>query len=161
MPSLSTTFTAFADVTRTNSVAGWQNVGNAQASDDVRATTQTVGSSGYTDFLQATGLAGKIPSNAVVTGIVVSIERSDPQGITTDSYVRLVVGGAIVGNDKASSSSWPTTDATATYGGSADLWGLSLTATQVNASNFGVALSAGVGFGGASTNPGTGGSNLS
>ncbi len=39
-----------------------------------------------------------------------------------DNEVRLVKAGTIVGSNKATSSLWPTSLATATYGSSADLW---------------------------------------
>jgi hypothetical protein len=53
--------------------------------------------------------------------------------------VQLIKGGAISGNNKADTvTTYGTSDATITYGGDGDLWGLSLTAADVNASNFGV-----------------------
>jgi hypothetical protein len=67
----------------------------------------------------------------------------------SDSTVKLVVGGTASGNNRQNSDGWstarswhPTTDANDVIGGSGDTWGLSLTAAQINAGNFGVALSA-------------------
>ncbi len=64
-----------------------------------------------------------------------------------DNVVKLVKGGSVVGNNNASASQWPSGDAPATYGGAADLWGTTLSPSDVNASNFGVVLSATVNAG--------------
>jgi hypothetical protein len=63
-------------------------------------------------------------------------------GCTTpwDASVRLVRGGAVAGSDYAHHNNIPMSDAWMYYGGSADLWGLSLTADDVNSSSFGVAV---------------------
>lgn len=54
--------------------------------------------------------------------------------------VKLVKGGTISGNEKATGAV-TTTDAYYTFGGAADLWGVTLTDTDVNASTFGVVVS--------------------
>jgi hypothetical protein len=60
-----------------------------------------------------------------------------------DNSVRLVLGGTIQGDDKASATNWNLdTDTTQTRGGAADKWGLTPTYQQVNASDFGVVISA-------------------
>ena len=60
-----------------------------------------------------------------------------------DSNVVLLKGGAPAGSNYADTGSiWGTTDATIAYGTSADLWGTTWTAAEVNASNFGVRFSA-------------------
>src|SRR5439155_17610125 len=64
-------------------------------------------------------------------------------GTITDKAVRIVKGGTIGATDKSSGSSWPGADTFTGYGGSADLWGASWTASDINNSgNFGAALSA-------------------
>jgi Secretion system C-terminal sorting domain len=60
-----------------------------------------------------------------------------------DSFVRLVKGGVLVGNNYGlTSTGWPTTDAYITYGGPADLWGTTWTVSDINSSNFGAAIAA-------------------
>ncbi|MBN8703604.1 MAG: tail fiber domain-containing protein [Bacteroidetes bacterium] len=60
-----------------------------------------------------------------------------------DNSIKLVkADGTIAGTDKAATSTnWPTADATATYGGSSDLWGISWTEADVKDADFGVAIS--------------------
>lgn len=128
----------------------WSSPGNAAASDDSRATA-TIGS-GLTpsEYLLATNFGFSIPTGATIDGITVTVERSSTQAnrVSTNA-VRIVKGGVIGSTDKADGANWPTSDATLDYGGAADLWGESWTAADINASNFGFAISA------AATAPGT------
>lgn len=58
-----------------------------------------------------------------------------------DAEVRLVVGGVVVGTDQADTvTQWPASDTAKVYGGPTDLWGLTPTSAEVNASTFGVVL---------------------
>ena len=59
-----------------------------------------------------------------------------------DHRVRIIKGGAVGSTDKASGTAWPTSPAYTTYGGASDLWGETWTAEDINASTFGVAISA-------------------
>ncbi|MBK6541575.1 MAG: T9SS type A sorting domain-containing protein [Flavobacteriales bacterium] len=59
-----------------------------------------------------------------------------------DQLVHLLKAGSLVGNNLASGTPWPTSDATATYGGPTELWGQTWYLADINANNFGVALSA-------------------
>jgi hypothetical protein len=139
----------------------WSNPGNITASDDSRATA-TLGSGDVTHYLVATGFGFSIPGGSTIDGIEVSVEKSHTQGGTAnmfsrDNQVRIVKGGTIgTAEDRAQTGvNWPlNTDATVTYGGAADLWGETWAATDINAGNFGVAISAtGVKVGGGQ--PGT------
>ncbi|KKL46711.1 hypothetical protein LCGC14_2342830, partial [marine sediment metagenome] len=60
-------------------------------------------------------------------------------GGVTDDTVRLFVGGSPVGDDKAFDSTF--TSGVRTYGGSSELWGLTPSVAQVNASDFGIGFS--------------------
>ncbi len=59
-----------------------------------------------------------------------------------DNSVKLIVGGTVSGTDQSTGAAISTSGFRLdSYGGSTNLWGLSLTAADVNASNFGVAYS--------------------
>lgn len=118
------------------------NPTNAQLSDDAYVTA--VLALGQTSqYLKATGFNFTIPLDAMITGITVEVERSATAlSALSDSSVRLVQGGVISGDNKAAAGTWPTTDTYQTYGSATDLWGLSLTPADINASNFGVVFSA-------------------
>lgn len=121
----------------------WSNPSNAGASDNSYATAVlTTGTIG--NYLKATNFGFSIPSGATIDGIVVEIEKkgsvnSGPARIV-DNVVKLVIGGTITGNNKASASAWPTSDTVASYGTSTDLWGTTPTDSDINASTFGVVL---------------------
>ena len=84
-----------------------------------------------------------VPDNATITGIEVSIERRASGMLQNvhDNSLRVMKGGTMVGDDKASASTWPTTDEYATYGGDSDLWGTTWTPADINDSTFGMAHS--------------------
>ncbi len=89
-----------------------------------------------------------MPSGATINGVTVSVERkaTNNEGsllYARDSVLKLVKCGAVSGDNKAATTTnWPTSDASASYGGAADLWGLTLTDSDVNASDFGCVISA-------------------
>jgi hypothetical protein len=59
-----------------------------------------------------------------------------------DNSVSIIKGGTIVGNNYAKTNvAWPANEAYTTYGGPTDLWGTTWTYADINAANFGVALS--------------------
>ncbi len=119
----------------------WTNPGNAASDDGSYATAGMAGAT-TTQYLKATNFGFSLPGGSTVNGIGVAINRKGTLTRNSDSELRLVVGGSVSGDDKASATTWTTSDATATYGGSSDLWGLSLSDTDINSSDFGVALRA-------------------
>lgn len=121
----------------------WTNPGNALTSNDARATASVDGTT--TRYLLCDGYGFAIPAGATITGIIVNLERrssSTGNGGSNDSSVRMVKGGVIVGNNGATTTDWPTTEAVEAHGGSADLWGTTWTPAEINAADFGVAVSA-------------------
>ena len=85
-----------------------------------------------------------IPPNSIITGIEVQIERAasaSGEVETYDLYLRKTSGQ--VGDDKADPGTyWPTSDASATYGGSSDDWNASLTDSDIRNEDFGIDLCA-------------------
>ena len=83
-----------------------------------------------------------IPATAIIRGIQVDIVRM--AGVASsirDEDVFLLKAGVATGSDHANTGTdWGTSDGTATYGSSSDLWGTTWTAAQINANNFGVRL---------------------
>lgn len=123
-------------------MVGWSNVSNAGASDNAYATA-SLSPTTQSHYLKATNFGFSIPAGAAISGIVVEVERKESgAGVAQDNRVRIVKGGTIGTTDKASASEWPTSDAYATYGSDIDLWGETWTVDDINASNFGVAVSA-------------------
>jgi hypothetical protein len=99
-------------------------------------------------YLKVTGFSFSLPGAAIVNGVVLEAHRTDTGGgtVTTDNSVRLVKGGAIMGDNKASGGGWPSSPGSYhSYGSSTDLWGISWTASDINSANFGAVISANLG----------------
>ena len=139
---------------------GSQIVGDNKASATSRAADTTITYGSSTDTWGTTLTASQV--NDTAFGFVYSMNirndwaivvgETDGQACTMtiyyttagsiDNVVQLVNASAtIVGDNKASASSWPTSDAVTTYGGSSDTWNASLTVTDINDTDFGFVLS--------------------
>ena len=124
----------------------WYFVNNIKISDDSYSLTSEATSEDLSNRLKATNFGFSIPDGATITGILVSIERnakSDETSTVSDLAISIIKSdGSIGGIYKAYSGYWPKAaqDETVYYGGSSDLWGESWTPSDINNSNFGVAL---------------------
>lgn len=133
---------AGAETNSTTCLVSWVNTSNVAGSDNSYVTANN-GPNSCTNYLVATNFGFSIPSDATITGIELGIERYHAHCTIKDHDVHLVKGGSVNKlDDKASNATWPLADAVATYGGSNDLWNESWTPSDINASNFGAALSA-------------------
>lgn len=142
-----------SDITTGTPVFGtqaWSNPGNATASDNIYATAR-VNDNQITHYLQCLGYNFNIPSNATITGIVVSVERNASNTNVTDAAMRLVKAGTIQATDRSTATFYTTTDTYEDHGGSADLWSGAWTPADINDANFGAAF--------ASQKPSTSGGN--
>jgi hypothetical protein len=122
----------------------WSNPSGITADGGAVAST-SLSALSVTHYLKGTNFGFAVPVGATITGVVVEIERGDfdETDQVVDSVVKLIKGGVVSGNNKATATTYsPSAFEVASYGGSSDLWGLTLTPTDVNASNFGVVLSA-------------------
>jgi len=133
--------------------ASWINPNSVQSTDGSAASVSALLSAfsiitTTSDYINVTNLGLNVPSANNICGVVVTINRQTfsllALGTSTvsDNSIKLIKGGSMVGTEHAATGvSWPTSLNTATYGSSADLWGTTLTPADVNASNFGVAIS--------------------
>lgn len=121
----------------------WASISNIEADDGVVASISGLSSGGASHYAVATNFGFSIPAGATINGIQVTVKKArNSSGTVVDNSVKLVKGGVISGNDKAdTSTNWSATLTNTTYGSASDLWGLSFTAADINASNFGVAFS--------------------
>jgi len=124
----------------------WSNPGNIIANDGSDATAVTAGANAQTHYLIADQFSYSF-SNVTIGGVLVGINRACDNNSANvncvDNTVSLVKGGAVSGDNKGKTSTeWPVSDGTAVYGGMENTWGLALTESDVEAGNFGVALSA-------------------
>jgi len=128
----------------------WINRANVTASDDVYSSCGCecvnidTGPWIPTATLKCTNFGFSIPSDQQIDGIEVRIEwHASLASSVEDEKVRLIIGGNESGNNNANYINQGTTDSTIVYGSPTDKWGLSLTYSDINSSNFGVAFQAG------------------
>jgi len=128
----------------------WADPSNAGGSGDSYATiTSTVSAQSHYLKLTNFGFDADVGAGDTIDGIEVTVERKANLALTSryvvDAVVRLVVGGTVSGDDKAATGTkWPLVEASASYGGNSDKWGLTPSAADVRGTDFGVALSASI-----------------
>jgi len=127
----------------------FNNEANSIGSDNNRASATALVAlfNGTTHYLKVTGFGFTIPSYASICGVKVEIEkRAGGLAIGAwirDNDIRIVKNNSVTGTDGGDDATDWGSEAIYTYGGTTDMWGVtSLTPADVNASNFGVAISA-------------------
>jgi hypothetical protein len=116
----------------------WTSPGNASTSNDVW-TYASLAPGLYTYYLKVTGFGFTIPTGYIINWVKVRIERHAGGTDIKDYVVKLIKGGTIQGDNKASATGWPASDANEDHNGGTK-WGLTLLYSDVNATNFGVAI---------------------
>jgi len=124
----------------------WDTPTNAQTSDNAYAQaifTAVLDQS--SENLHATNFGFLVPAGSTIDGIIAEVERKSTNVAADirDLSVKIIKGGTASGDEKASGTIWPASDTYQTYGTASDKWGLTWTSTDINASNFGLSISAG------------------
>ena len=130
-PNVTTTGPVFPTGTTNDSSYGsvaWTNPNNASADDTSYATV--VNNDSLTNYLNPAFSPG-LGSDEVIDGIEVTVNRKCTGGCVDDT-VKLVFGGVVVGTNKSTGAVWTSSDASVTFGGPTDTWGLTPTFADVN-----------------------------
>lgn len=127
---------AGAGATVSDGHVAWSSPGNITAEDGTNATCN-VDTGGQSDILKGTTFPTTIPAGATINGVEVKLKLSVSAIKHRDFLVKLVVGGTIVGANRATAANLPTSPATWTYGSSTDMWSTTITRDQAIATNFG------------------------
>ncbi|MFA7296269.1 MAG: hypothetical protein WC211_03660 [Dehalococcoidia bacterium] len=126
--------------------AAWTTPENAIVDDTATADSAGTAATSERLLLTAAAAATYIPPLATIVGVRWSVRRRanllPAPGVVADASVKLVIGGAVTGAERAEAGSWGTTAATVVYGTSIDMHGLALTPASFNAGDFGVAIQA-------------------
>ena len=118
---------------------GWAAGGGTGAASSILhgATTQ---------YLTQTNFGFGIPAGSTIIGIQANITRRQGAGFINsvlDNSVRLIKAGVVQSvGEHASGVPYPQSDTLLSYGGPTDLWGGTWTPSDIDASGFGVAISA-------------------
>ena len=122
----------------------WSNPAYAKTSNNVYATYYASGPSlGTSHWLKTTGYGFAIPTNATIDGVEVGVEvKSSSSNGANENGVKLVKAGAVTGVDQGAGSTLDTLELVFTYGSPTNMWGTTLTPSEVNAAGFGAAYAA-------------------
>lgn len=117
----------------------WTDPGNITA-DDATNASSSVFASATSDDLKASNFGFSIPGGATIDGIEVRAQLAASFG--PDNYVYVNVGkdDSTLATNKNPGVATTTTPTNYDSGGSSDLWGLSWTAAEINASTFQVRI---------------------
>lgn len=131
-----------AGATVTSGATPWTNPGNI-ASSGLTATC-LIPASGLSDKLEATSFGFAIPAGAIINGIQASVNRkaSVASQVMDNGIFLLKTNTTPVGSDHSVGGTWPTSSTAQGYGTTADLWGTTWTSAEVNASTFGLSITA-------------------
>lgn len=119
----------------------WTNPTNAEVSDNVFTTSQAANGGIRTNWLEPQNYGFTIPSGAIINGVTVAVQiKADTlTPVPTVWAILLLKAGTMVGNDLGGTPIL-LTDSFLTFGGPTNLWGTTWTASDINASNFGVSF---------------------
>jgi hypothetical protein len=127
----------------TGSNASWTPLTNAKVSDNVYDIV-ALPNLGFSNRLKLTGFGFTLPTNAIISGITVEVEKSVTGGVVIrDKDIMIVKAGVTqTATNKAVTTPWTSVDAISTYGSNTDLWANTWTGADINNAGFGVAISA-------------------
>lgn len=121
----------------------WTNFGNAFSNDATDATVVVDGTT--SNYIRCVNFGFSIPTEAAIIGVVVGVDRfssSTGNGGSNDAAMRIVKGGTIGATDRSTTTTYTTAATYEDHGAANDLWGETLTPTDVNANTFGAAFAA-------------------
>lgn len=103
----------------------WSNTDSIYNTSSSTASLTLNRTNHIADTLKGGFKSFKIDEDATITGLEVTVSRCQSANYdVVDSKAAFLVGGVIVGQNKAKPDQWPSTLQPSTYGGEDDLWGL-------------------------------------
>ena len=134
----------FSNETHPGSNKFWFSVENAQGSDDDYSNfgNLNAGANSYTDYIHVNKFGLDVPPTAIITGIEVTVERSDPDQNTSDYSVRIIKYDIVTGDERSTGAAYTSFDSDETFGNAGDLWGEFWTPDMINDNGFGIAIAA-------------------
>jgi hypothetical protein len=127
--------------------AAWGSPERIAYCSDSQSALNSLGSLSVSHYLKAVNFGFPVPTGSTIVGVACDVlgNASGNPGEINDNSVRLVKGGTISGSNNAIGAGWNPTGTTVSrsWGGPTDMWGLTLTSSDVNDSTFGFALAVG------------------
>lgn len=139
-PSAGPRFPAASNQEADGGLVQFVNVGNILADDGEVASIFS--DAGVSYIIEATGFGFTIPAGSTIDGIKASAKAGGTFALSWgNSAQKIIKGGVLILQGPDGGSNQDALTATLTYydaGGATDKWGTTWTATDINASNFGV-----------------------
>lgn len=134
----------FSNETLPGSNKFWFSVENAEGSDNVYTDfgNLSTGANSYTDYVHINKFGLDVPPTAIITGIEVTVERSDPDQNTADYSVKIIKYDIITGDERSTGAAYTSFDSDEIFGNAGDLWGEFWTPDMINDNGFGIAIAA-------------------
>lgn len=117
----------------------WTNPGNITAADSTAATlSASIKNGNPSKLLTGTNVPFSIDAAATINGVTMTVSAKDTSNLARIFQAFLTKDGTTsVGTNQASTTALTTAFATYTIGGASNLWGTTLTPSDVNSINFG------------------------
>lgn len=123
-------------------IASWSNTSNITSEDSAEAEAFAGEADVPTHYLVATNFGFTIPSGNTINGVIFEAKKTEHCQPSIENRIYLVKGGVISTAVNRSTGAYWGFGSYETYGSSSDLWGTTIAYTDVNATDFGIALSA-------------------
>lgn len=120
-----------------HAMKAWNPSGYSADSNPEEYASCQLAQSQSTRYLKLWKFPFRIPTGATVTKYKPFIRARADGGSVTDTEVKLLIAGAVSGNNKAASAALGTSDATVTYDYSPSGWGVAATPATANNVDFG------------------------
>jgi len=123
--------------TSTTGVSDTQSNCATAGANFVTSTSGTI-----SEYLTATNYSFSIPVGATLNGITIKANGAGTAASTVfiEDSIKILKGGTISGTDQSTGAQWVLGCSVHTWGGTSNLWGVSWTPSDINASTFGVAI---------------------
>jgi hypothetical protein len=109
----------------TYTAGGWDDSSYVYNDDSNYAWAINYHGWGPTAYLHANIVAGQIPTDSIITGIYVRVDKRANGDQVIDYGVQFKISGSLVGDDKSKDTDWwPTSFQTFYYGAEDDTWGI-------------------------------------
>lgn len=119
----------------------WQDPQEVTAHDGTYSSIALGNTASDNDYLHSTEFGFAIPSSSTILGIKADFFiNTSASSSWIGNTVQLIKNGIRSGDNKGTGGGTSPINEYKSYGDSTDLWGLSLTPSDINASNFGLAL---------------------
>ncbi|MEO9533248.1 MAG: T9SS type A sorting domain-containing protein [Crocinitomicaceae bacterium] len=120
----------------------WSSTSNVSSDDNIEATASALVLGDVSNYLLVQDFGFSIPSYATICGISATISKKGTGVLQSveDFSIRLYSSDAFIGDNKAGSGNWPGSEISQTHGSSSDMWGTTLTYSEINSASFGIGI---------------------